>query len=133
MSTQASLVRTRVPRYIFVSVVNVPLVQLAIFLLQRVAGLSGWVANVVAISVLTGPAYLMTKRWVWPESSADARALVAIFWASSILGLVGSAALALWLGSKIDGIWVANAASLFVYGMLFIARFLVLDRVMGSR
>ena len=115
-----------------VSIVNVPLVQLCILLLQVVVGLEGWLAAAVAITVLTGPAYMMTRAWVWPEAERAHRTLVALFWAVSILGLLGSSIVTYVLATQIDAVWVANLATLGVYGVLFVARFLLFDRLLGD-
>lgn len=117
-------------RFGAVSAINVPLVQLLILLLQALVGLEGWLANFVAVVVLTGPAYLASKRWVWRHTSAVGIVPVALFWLLSIGGLVASTAAVYGLSFVLDGIWVANAANLATYGSIFVIRFVVLDRLL---
>lgn len=116
-------------RFGLVSAINVPLVQVLILLLQ-VIGLEGWLANLVAVVVLTGPAYLASKRWVWGRTGAVGMAPVALFWVLSIGGLVASTAAVFALSRLLHGIWVANAANLATYGSIFVIRFMVLDRLL---
>lgn len=117
-------------RFGAVSVINVPLVQLLILLFQALGGLEGWLANFVAVVVLTGPAYLVSRRWVWGRTRAVGIAPVALFWLLSIGGLVASTAAVYGLSFISDGIWVANAANLMTYGTIFVIRFMVLDRLL---
>jgi putative flippase GtrA len=114
-------------RYLIVSVVNVPVVQLVILLLQVGGGLDGWVANLVAVSALTWPAYVVSKRWVWGRAGDVGTAPIAWFWFLSIGGLMGSTVVVYMASRLIDGLWVANAANLATYGAIFIVRFAVLD------
>lgn len=117
-------------RFGAVSAINVPLVQLLILLLQTLAGLEGWLANFVAVVVLTGPVYLASKRWVWGRTSAVGIAPVALFWLLSIGGLVASTAAVYGLSFVLDGLWVANAVNLATYGTIFVIRFVVLDHLL---
>lgn len=126
--TESTLQR-RGLRYVFVSAINVPLVQVTIFALQAVGGMQGWLANATAVTALTGPAYLMSKRWVWPESERNDARVVWLFWVFSIGGLLAST-FAVWaLAQVLTGIWVANAASIAVYGSIFVGRFALLDQM----
>lgn len=120
-------------RFLSVSIVNVPLVQLLIFVLQLLAGLEGWLANFIAVVVLTGPAYLLSVKWVWGHSGEIGKAPVVWFWILSVGGLLTSTAAVYALSEFIDGIWVANAASLATYGAIFAVRFLVLDTLLHRR
>lgn len=120
-------------RFLSVSIVNVPLVQLLIFVLQLLLGLEGWVANFIAVLVLTGPAYILSVRWVWGHSEEMGKGPAMWFWILSVGGLLASTAAVYALSEFIDGIWVANAASLATYGAIFAVRFLVLDALLHRR
>lgn len=122
-------------RFGAVSAVNVPLVQALILLLQVLLDLEGWLANLVAVAALTGPAYVASKRWVWGRTGAVGTTPVALFWILSIGGLVTSTAAVYGVSLTLEGLWVANAANLVTYGSIFVARFLLLDRLLhvGAR
>jgi hypothetical protein len=114
--------------YTLVSVVNVPLSQIAIVALQLL-GLSGWLANLLAVLLLTGPAYAVTRHVVWRGHGSDARA-AASFWTLSLAGLFISTFL-VYLANRVDQrIWVANLVNLATYGGIFVMRFVVLDRLL---
>ncbi len=120
-------------RYLSVSLVNVPLVQICILAVQVIFNWDGWLAVVVVMTALTGPAYWATKRWVWADGTADTSTAVGVFWLMSMIGLAGSAALTYAVGRTNSALWVANVASMTVFGLLFVLRYLVLDRLFARR
>jgi putative flippase GtrA len=98
----------------------------------------GW-ANVVATAAGTVPSFELNRRWVW--SRRGRRSLgreVGPFWALSFLGLVLStaavSAAARWaahLGlGPVMRTFVVEAANVLACGSLWIAQFVLLDRVL---
>jgi putative flippase GtrA len=117
--------------YGIVSALNVPLSQAAIFGLQLL-GFEGWVANLLAVGLLTGPVYLVTKHVVWRAAGGRHRRAAAVFWAMSVGGLVLSTLL-VYLANLVDQrIWVANLVNLATYGGIFLLRFIILDRLFSE-
>ena len=137
----------RFARYSGVSVMATVLAQAGLALGY---GLLRWpVVPSVALSlaVSVGPAYLLCRRYVWPDAGRAGRVSgeAARFFA---LALVGAGAtvlgvwLALWLAVHLAGTpssdravlaLVANAASVSVTGTVWVARFIVLDRALFAR
>ena len=100
------------------------------------------VANVIATAVGAVPSFELNRRWVWGRTGPrSVRAEVVPFWLLSLAGLALStltvSATAAWAGSAgLDGaartvaIEVANLAA---WGSLWIAQFIVLDRILFRR
>ncbi|MFI5372544.1 MAG: GtrA family protein, partial [Candidatus Eisenbacteria bacterium] len=103
-------------------------------------GMAAWLANIAATATATVPSYHLNRRWTWGKH--DASSLwreVAPFWALSFLGLVlSTVAVALtdsWthgvrLGSPLLHTLLLLMAQLSGFGILWIAQFLLLDRVL---
>ena len=117
-------------RYMAVSVVNVLNHQVVLFIANTVWGWpAGW-SNVFAACVAAGPAYLLSRAWVWQVSGRHSfRAEVLPFWSLAVVGLLVSTLLAAGAGQLFgDGI-VVNIASLIGYAIVWVAKFLVLHHV----
>jgi putative flippase GtrA len=103
-------------------------------------GLAAWVANVLATAVATVPSYHLNRRWTWGRRDASHlwREIMP-FWVLSFTGLVLSTiAVALadsWtndmhLTSPAVHTTLLLAAQLSGFGLLWIAQFILLDRVL---
>lgn len=118
-------------RYCGVSAINV---IVGVATLAFCHGVLGWAAvpsNITAWMVGTGPAYLLSRQWVWQQSGDHSiHREVLPFW---IIGLV-------WLGfsTLVVGIvgeythktfWIL-VANLSAYGVVWVAKYVILDRVM---
>jgi putative flippase GtrA len=124
-------------RYVLVSLVSVVVGQAVLALCFGVAGLSAETSNLVAFVAGGSISYLLHRRWTWRRSGRS-RVLreVVPFWSIAIVGLVvstwavGSAEdyAARNVGSRVGQTLVVMAASLAAYGMVWIVKFIVLDR-----
>lgn len=124
----------RALRYSAVSVVNVPLGQGILFLGQHAFGWSPRWANFVAVMVTAIPAYLLNRYWVWGRKDHN-RLLheVIPFWLIALLGLVLSDMAVRWVTERTDWPPAANVASISAFGVLWILKYLLLDRVLFGR
>jgi putative flippase GtrA len=103
-------------------------------------GMAAWMANVVATAVATVPSYHLNRRWTWGKRDAsDMWREVLPFWVLSFAGLVLSTiAVALtdsWtrgahFPSPVFHTLVLLTAHLSGFGLLWIAQFFILDRVL---
>jgi putative flippase GtrA len=105
-------------------------------------GLEAWIANVLATAVATVPSYHLNRRWTWGKKDAsDLWRELMPFWLLSFAGLVLSTlAVALtdsWLhGSHLGEplrTLVILTAHLSGFGLLWIAQFVLLERVLFAR
>jgi len=127
----------RFVRYSLVSVVNVLLGQA---ILASAYGWWHWDAvrsNLLATAVATGPAYWMSRSWVWKGRGRYHLLWEAgPFWGLMFIGLVLSTAMADGAGqfarsvssARLVQTWIVMAGTLLAYGLLWIFRFFVMDR-----
>jgi putative flippase GtrA len=99
---------------------------------------AGW-ANVIATAVGTVPSFELNRRWVWGKTGKRSlRGEVGPFWILSFAGLALSTLLV-----SVAAAWAAHAgvdatsrtilieaASIAAFGSLWIAQFVILDRVL---
>jgi putative flippase GtrA len=103
-------------------------------------GLAAWFANVLATAVATVPSYHLNRRWTWGKRDAsDVWREIMPFWVMSFLGLVLSTVAVALADSWMNGMRVSSpavhtvlllTAQLSGWGLLWIAQFVVLDRVL---
>lgn len=120
-------------RYLLVSAFNFAGHQAFLFLANSVWGWSGGVANVFAACVMSIPAYLLSRAWVWEvDGRHDVRRQVLPFWAITLAGLVVSTVFAAVADSVFGAGLAVNLASLIGYFIVWVAKFFLLDRLFGS-
>ncbi len=121
-------------RYVAVSVINVVNHQVLLLLANSVWGWPGGRANAFAAMVALVPAYLLTRTWVWSvEASISFRREVVPFFSLAILGLVVSS-LTSEIADRLFGAGLlVNLASLLGYGLVWVAKFFILERIFAQR
>jgi putative flippase GtrA len=133
---------TRLIRCMGVSVIST-IVSVTVLAASTVGlGFEAWIANVLATAVATVPSYHLNRRWTWGKRDAsDVWREVMPFWLLSFAGLVLSTlAVALtdtWLHGAHLGepfrTLVIITAHLSGFGLLWIAQFVLLERVLFRR
>lgn len=117
-------------RYLVVSGINFTGHQVILFVANSIWGWQGWVANAFAAVMMVGPAYILTRVWVWGISrSHSMQREVVPFFALAALGLLVSSLtsqIAQWVFGV--GLWV-NVGSLAGYVVVWIAKFFILERI----
>ncbi len=128
-------------RYAGVSVVSTVTSLTILTLLVGTASMGAALANVVATAAGTVPSFELNRRWVWGRSGRPSlRRQVMPFVALSFTGLVLSTVVVHLTGSWVDAQgWndtaraiVAAASSAATFGTLWLAQFVILDRVLFS-
>jgi putative flippase GtrA len=131
----------RMARCLSVSVFTT-LLSMLVLVVAVTGGVRPWLANVIATAVGTVPSYVLNRRWVWGlREGSDPWREVAPFWALSFGGLALStlavdradhlaATLHVTGAARTLGLLAANVAS---FGVLWVAQFLLLDRVLFGR
>lgn len=129
----------RVVRCLSVSVLTTGLSLVTLAVLTTSLAVSAWAANVVATAIGTVVSYRMNRRWVWSRHDAsDVWREVVPFWALSFAGLVLStvavATADRWAQmTHLNGAprtLAVLTASVAGYAVLWVAQFVVLDRVL---
>jgi putative flippase GtrA len=119
-------------KYSMTSVVGVILVQTFIFLFASILKMGwGW-ANLWAVVISTIPTYYLTRSWVWSKSGKSSfYAEVLPFWVMTFLGLLLSTIAVVFLEHRYpDNHILANVGNVAGFGVLWVARFFILDRIL---
>jgi putative flippase GtrA len=119
-------------KYSMTSVVGVVMGQSFIFLFASVLDWPwGW-ANVVAVAISTVPTYYMSRAWVWQKrGKSSLYAEVVPFWVMTFLGLLLSTLAVVVLERRYpDNKILANVGNVMGFGVLWLAKFFVLDRIL---
>ncbi len=131
MISQLWSYRTKLLRYAGVSGVSLVVTQAMLYLGKGVLGWPGVVANVVAVCVAAAPAYLLNRAWVWGRRGSHSwRAEVVPFWSYNLLGLVFSTLLVAGADGVWGSTWSVMAANLIAFGVLWLGKFLFLEKVL---
>jgi putative flippase GtrA len=126
-SAVLSRFRGKAFRYISVSVIGTVITQGQIWFYLSVLGWGGALSNFVAVTVSTIPGYLLSRYWVWAGREASWRRDVVPFWALTLAGLVLSTLFAALADHFFSQAWVVNLANLAGFGVLWLAKFMILD------
>ncbi len=120
----------RIGRYSAVSIVGIVVTQLLLLSGQVSVGLTPVVANTLAVSLAAIPVFVLNRLWVWELTGPSSlRREVIPFWSFSLAGLaLSTAAVAAVAGITTDPAVVA-ATNIGAFGVLWVAKFFVLDRV----
>lgn len=126
--------RGKALRYIAVSLLGTALTQVLLVVMVHGLGWDGPIANVVAVTLTTIPSFLLSKHWIWADGDpASVHRQVLPFWALSLAGLALST-LFVWVAQSLwDADWVVNLANLAGFGVLWVAKFLILDTYLFAR
>lgn len=139
-------VRAHGLKYSAVSIVNVAIGQGLLVLFSAVLHFPPALSNVLAVCISAGPAYYLSRRWVWGKTGkSHLTKEVLPFWGFAIAGLILSTA-AVWVATRVTGIvdiapddrtaiqkLVPNLANMFAFGVLWVMKFFVLDSYMFGR
>ena len=118
-------------RYCGVSVVNVITGQGLLALCLTVFVLGGVVSQVISASLSAIPAYILSRRWVWKQEGPDSfRNEVLPFWTMALIGLVFAVSAIALMEQFTDSTLVLMATSLAAYGVVWVAKYVVLDKIM---
>jgi putative flippase GtrA len=128
--TRRPLLR-RLARYAMASVVGVVVGQSCLFTFYEVLDQPAWLANLLAVAISSVPAYLINRYWVWQKRDRnDLRREVLPFWAMAFLGLLLSTLTVSLADDRTDWAPAILAANLAGFGVLWIAKFFVLDKIL---
>ena len=124
---------TQMTKFVLVTLVNISINQIVLYIANTQFGLSGGWASLVAALIGTGPAYFLSRRWVWEKTGPHSlKGEVAPFLAIALLGLVVSGALAEIAGRAFGAGLAVNAGNLLGYFVVWVIKFVLLDRLFAS-
>ncbi len=120
----------RALRYSAVSVVGVAVTQVLLVAAHGGLGLEPIMANTIAVSVAAIPVFFLNRAWVWQLNGRSSfRREVMPFWGFTIAGLLLSTIAVAVASSMTTATLAVSAANIGAFGVLWIAKFFVLDEV----
>ena len=119
-------------KYSMVSMIGVTISQTLLVLFVGPLDYHPTLSNVAAVMITAVPAFLLNKRWVWShDGRISFRREILPFWVFTLAGLLLSTGLvSLVHNLSEDSTILVMAASIAGFGVLWVAKFLFLDRVM---
>ncbi len=118
-------------KYSMVSLVGVVLGLTQLTIYSQFLGWDPVLSNVLSVMITAIPAFLLNKRWVWGSDGAVSftREIVP-FWIFTVLGLTLSTGLVAVAKNLSDSHVLVLSANLGGFGLLWVAKFVFLDKVM---
>ena len=124
----------KVLRYSAVSIVAVPITQAVLLFFQYGMGWNGLQANTMAVAITIVPVYVMNRYWVWGKRDKNNFVTEILpFWGMTLLGLLVSTLCVAYADSHFESPLMVNVANAFGFGLVWILKFAVLDRMMFGR
>lgn len=124
----------KVLRYSAVSFIAVPMTQIILLVFQYGFGWSGLEANTMAVAVTVVPVYVLNRYWVWGKRDKNNFVTEILpFWGMTLLGLLISTLCVAYADSHFESPLMVNLANAFGFGLVWILKFAVLDRMMFGR
>lgn len=119
-------------RYSLASAVAVTAGQIALWTLVLGLGWDGVPANLGSAAVGAVPNYLINRYWTWQQSGRNRFwSEIVPFWTMAFMGVLLSTLAVAYADQQWDGNALAiSLANLFGFGLLWVGRFLILDKVM---
>jgi putative flippase GtrA len=131
ITTARATMGRRPVRYAMVSVVSVIVSQAVLLLTNGVLGWAAVTANITAVSIGAIPSYTLNRAWVWGKRGrSHLWREVVPFWALALVGLAFSTVVVAIADNWWDAPLVVNAANIFAFGMLWVAKYLLLDTIL---
>jgi len=120
-------------RYCGVSAVNVVIGISTLAFCHAVLGWSAVASSVSAWAVSTGPAYLLSRYWVWQQSgSHSVSAEILPFWILALAGLAFSTLVVAIVAGITDTTVFILLGNLGAYGVVWVIKYLVIDNLMWN-
>jgi putative flippase GtrA len=121
-------------RYCGVSAFNLVFGQTLLLLFYGVLDWRAGIANLAAVSISAGPAYLLSRKWVWGQTgSHSVRSEVAPFWGLALLGLLISTIAVSWADRRFESSLAVSAASIAAFGFVWVFKFFILEKIMWKQ
>ncbi len=121
-------------KYSMVSVIGVTITQAQLLLYVGVMDRDPTASNVVAVMLCALPVFFLNKHWVWgADGKVSFRREILPFLVFTAAGLALSTGLVALAQNASDSTLLVMAASVGGFGVLWVAKFLFLDKVMFGR
>ena len=123
----------KIMRYCGVSVVNVIVGLSILAVCLELLGMGGVTSQFASAMISAVPAYILSRRWVWKQSGPDSfRSEVLPFWIMAVVGLAFAASMIAIVDRSTDSTIILMLTSLASYGVVWVGKYFVLDKVMWA-
>ena len=121
----------KIMRYCGVSVINVLVGQGVLAFCLIVLEFGGVVSQIISVAISAIPAYFLSRQWVWKQDGeVSFRNEVLPFWGMALLGLGLAVTCIAAMERVTDQPLVLMATSLGAFGVVWVAKYVILDKVM---
>jgi putative flippase GtrA len=118
----------KILKYSAVSAIAFPVTQVLLIIFSAGFGMSGVASNILAVSLMAVPAYVLNRYWVWGKTDKNnLKTEVLPFWGLTVLGLVLSTAFAWYADRTFDSPLAVNVANALGFGVLWVVKYFLLD------
>jgi putative flippase GtrA len=123
---------TKWAKYSAASMSGVVTSTAALFVLLELVDMDPVPSNIIAVTLGAIPNYLVNRAWTFNKRGAHSFTREVLpFWGMAILGLILSTFAVAWASRRWeDNTLVIMAANIGSFGMLWVARFFILERVL---
>ncbi len=118
-------------KYSAVSAVAFPVTQVILLVCTGPLDMSGVAANITAVTLMSIPAYILNRYWVWGKRDKNRFTTEILpFWIVTLVGLVLSTIFAHYADQWSDSPLAINVANALGFGIVWIFKFLLIDKAM---
>ncbi len=126
--------RKKASRFLVVTAFNVVFGQGLLVLTHSWLGWSFAVSNSAAVAIGAGPAYILTRYWVWEKWSKNHVVKEVLpFWGLGFFGLIVSTVAAKVANTYTDAQVVLNLVNLAAFGAIWVFKYVIFDRLVFGR
>ena len=120
--------RGKALKFVAVSLISTVITQTLLYVFGAKLDWRPWVANVVAVTFVSCISYTLNRYWVWERRDKTSLHKEALpYWGINLAGLAISTVFAIGAEQVSDEWWIANVANIAGFGVLWLAKFLILD------
>ena len=123
--------RGKALRYVSVSLFGTVTTQILLWFTHGKLGWSGVASNIFSVTVTSIPSYFLSRYWIWGKNDKNRFwGEVMPFWGLAVAGLILSTLFVAIASQWSDSTIVVSLANLAGFGVLWVAKFLILDEVL---
>jgi putative flippase GtrA len=102
-----------------------------LIIINGILGMPDQLSNVIAVAISAIPNYLVNRTWTWKQTGKNRLwGEIVPFWTMAFLGFVLSIFFVNYASDRWGTTLAIAAANISAFGVLWLARFLILDKVM---
>lgn len=121
----------KIMKYGTASVAGVVTSQIVLVVCFVVLAIDAAPSNVIAVAAGSVPNYMINRAWTFNKRGAHSFTREVLpFWAMALLGLLLSTVAVAWAADRYGTAVAVAAANIGAFGVLWVAKFFVLDRVL---